>query len=314
MSDLFSNMIDRAQGVAPALRPLHAFYRPEKADPNSLLPNDELTETLPKSSVSHQPRIDDSPIVVRGDSGPKEDSYYQSNNANQLDRPATVWLPSDESVHSHTTNLYTNTIHSNALEFRAAVDKPTHTIPDSPNSDRQTLITLHDVSNVRQSQEQLSEQPLIAQATNARATGNDFPPTSPKFSVAIAENASAGSQREVIERYVWDKTALPIADAPSMFVSDGRNVEPVLAGTVSQEPHRANLGQGSRPSNRTIPLRASSFNAPSVVEQEEKHVTVSIARLEVRVNSNAVAKPQVSSAPAVSTLHEYLRERQGGGR
>jgi hypothetical protein len=65
----------------------------------------------------------------------------------------------------------------------------------------------------------------------------------------------------------------------------------------------------------TAPAVAAPVAVPAVEAREERHVTVTIGRLEVKVVPPAAgAKPAAPAPPPTAGLADYLRRRGGGDR
>ena len=318
MSDLFSNLIERAQGVAPALRPLHAFYRQDSED-DRLPTTEEPLETQPQDMASSVPRIHN-PQAPRDRSAAEfNEPTIDSLTFNPASHsPSNTFINSLPNFSNHTETVNRSLTSELAVNTVTPVNKTGDGIPATqaaPAPPARQSEPQPPLSVVKRHVEgrAFGERPnlnLGSETTSIGATPNAYEVDN----TIVLENIPKKAHSETQDPLVWDPTAVSQAALPARAILHGFSERSTMVNSTAAPTLSTNRQNSMAPSHMAA-HGTHPCNAPlGVIEQEQRHVTVSIGRLEVRVNSSAHPKPQSSTAPVVSTLNDYLRERQGGSR
>lgn len=303
MNDLFSSLIQRAQGVTPGLRPLHALYRPDATE----------SPVLGEETGPFEYQADIPTPTPRIESNEDEATHHREH-----ERRSGNNLEASEALAVIKTSAVSHAPVSPLSHLSPATCPDDPSVASGPASDA-TSSTESSPQHPSRLRTDASSVVATTEMPSPRRRLNKTEPEAGSLQLKVvsllSENEAAQNiRRQESETLIWDKTAAPM--------SVGRS--PILPTTPFEvEPASSNYGSATRPTSvaegRAFAQAKSRHNQPmrdssSVIQPEERHVTVSIARLEVRVNSQSTVKIAASSAPAVSTLNEYLRERRGGSR
>jgi hypothetical protein len=378
MSDHFSNMVERAQGIAPSLRPLHPVYRLAAVDVVPPVAGDSAVESDVSANISQTQRVGVQDAAERRHITP---SIVQRSADTRSADTRSADTRSADTRSADTRSADTRSADTRSADTRSAETRSAEIASDAlaNRAPRDAAALLNEVSVVGQFESQVrasSEKSAnfgVDRPTTEVFVLLDHPEDSAEFGRAqigqlgVSTNSmsiltsqseqtsrtrppqiasaqpspdqSAAQRREVVSadetltitsvdrpQAIRLPTAARVEDLPlTRTRSSPAPLEwdqTVRAGVMTPVPpteHTIPTAANSAPERRNeIPARRNSFEfgstEPSVIEHEERHVTVSIGRLEVRVIPTSSPKLAAPPSRNASALNEYLRERQGGGR
>jgi hypothetical protein len=311
MSDFLTTLVDRARGTAPVLRPLHPYYRPDVDSPEALIGGADPPAANRLTSNPSARFGRGAQFFEPGATGPGLPARVAGASTEQ---PKDAPEPPLSGAHPPTAFPVDHTsAGATVAEVRTprAVEPvdwfvPTHR---SSASDFGTA-----TESPPRGAAQANEEP-------ADATAGRYSPVPRPGNVADAARIVRQSLPSQANPVAPDSIAagdlMPPENAETVEVEFDETVP--VAGRAARLP----CGIATRPTRRRAERPSSGFVAASrvadtfadaeAVTAPERHVTVTIGRLDVRVTgeSAAPATARPTPEPAMS-LQEYLRGRGGG--
>jgi hypothetical protein len=293
MSDFVTSLVDRARGTAPVLRPVPPLYRAADAADEPAVVTDETP--APPAARSEQrsagrtirtvPSINNPAPTAAGDEAVPTDAVPEWT-VEASESPVPLPLAEAVPAREQSPPAPPPSVGDKPLSHPPA-ERPTRaeTVAATPAPPRRAPKPVRTDAAVDPSNR---PSPLPA---SEPAAGQVVP------TVETVEVEAPAAQPLPLDRTV-------IAAAPV-------SVRPHTAPPAAAQERRR-VEERARDGGHSPVVRPPSSD-PSTEAATERHVTVTIGRLEVRVTGDATPAPQRPARPAALSLDEFLRQRGGRG-
>jgi hypothetical protein len=281
MNDFLSSLVDRARGEGDILRPMHPIYRSGETELSEM--NREIETPIPQTTSSKELSTFD-PIERHPESTRPESLPHMKFDS----KPESNIEPSVE----------------------VQIQKEIHEVLLPTPISMKVILPEKSISKV------VDRSPQTIEKTNIVQVPFDHP-----VPVPIPISKEVKPSNELIPDSVTSteivREIVPISidrTIPVIVPISKKKPNPIL-DLIEQSPIRPS--SNTRPISLDPLLETDPFipiQESPIREEQTRHITVSIGRLEVRVSPNANVTPKpVSEGEKPTSLQQYLRQRQEGG-